>query len=192
MVEQTPVEALNQALLEQRMDGVEKSVMEIIARALGVPIEIVHRVNFASETLFNIFKPMPGIDILTPHESWGELIPEKVQNALRSRMEAGARRYMVRWAIENKKHLEISPQALLKPEEVARMCDGCPSRHRCIGIYAIVAGEPFSTPQKCYDGHIHRVNVTPIRIHKNKVDIVADQPTGKYTVPIEAFPLTRY
>lgn len=190
--ERNPTDALNQALSEQRMGGAEKSVLEIIAKALDVPLEIVHRVIYAYEGLTNHhINHLPGIHVTSPADSWGDLIESaEVRQAIDKHMEAGARRYMVRWAIENEKTLEVSPQALLPASDLGKICNGCPIRMEC-------ALESLHTPEQCYGvdgrgGRLYRLTVTPLRIHRGKVDVKATQPMGEYTVPIGAFPLHRY
>lgn len=190
--ERNPTDALDQALSEQRMGGAEKSVLDIIAKALDVPLEIVHRVIYAYNGLTNNYiNHLPDIGITSPAKDWSDLIESyEVRLAIDKHMEAGARRYMVRWAIENKKTLEITPQALLPVSDRGNICNGCPVRMECVinSLY---------TPEQCYGvdgrgGRIHRLSVTPLRIHRGKVDVKAIQPMGEYTVSIGAFPLHRY
>lgn len=185
--EHNPTDALNQALSEQRVDGAEKSTLEIIARALDVPLGVVHRVIYAYEELTK-----HNLDHLPDTtEEWKDLIEDyDVRQAINKHMEAGARRYMVRRAIENNQRLSVLPQALLPASDMNSICNGCPIRMECVL-------ESLHTPEQCYgvdgrNGRIQWVLVTPLRIHKGKVDVEATQPMGKYRVPIGAFLLHRY
>lgn len=174
-------DALNQALREVRMGDAEKSTMEIISRALGIPIEIVHRVVFARELLKNVLPARLGI--LFPATHWREYIPDDdVRAALEARIDEGIRRITVRWTIENNRDFEVEVKRLLKPKDVNKICRGCPDSMEC------VAGS-LHTPQECYDGRIPKVKVVPLRIIKNTVEVRAEHPTGTYVIPLEGVPM---
>jgi hypothetical protein len=180
--ERNPTDALNQALSEQRVDGAEKTVLEIIAKTLEVDLAVVHRVIFAYEALRDI----AWVRLPEHEEDWQELIPDgEVREALTKHMEAGARRYIARWAVEQKKEILVSPAALLTPANMDQICNGCPERMECVM-------ESLHTPQECYGGRISRVLVLPLRIRKGKMDVEAKQPMGTFTVPLGAISLNHY
>jgi hypothetical protein len=179
--DRNPTDALNQALSEQRMDGAEKNALEVIARAFELSPEIVYRVIFAFEHLRQTAW-VSGSDI----DGWEGLIEDdEVCVAIREHMTAGARRVMLREAIERGMGLFVSTDELIGPADSLKICNGCPTRLECVA-------ESLFTPDQCFTSRLTRVLVVPLRMYKGKVDVVATQPQGRYTLPIEAFPLNRY
>lgn len=174
-------DALNQALREVRMGDAEKSTMEIVSRALGIPLEIVHRVLFASE---NLHRVLPGrLGMLSPATHWREWIEDiDVRTAIENKMAEGIRRYTVRWAIENDSHFAVPVSVLLKPKDVNKICRGCPDSLECMA-------ESLHTPTECYEKHRTTFTVVPLRIIKNTVEVRAEQPTGTYVIPLVAVPI---
>jgi hypothetical protein len=173
VTERNPTDALNQALSEQRVDGAEKDAFEVIAKLLDLPVEMVYRVIFAHENT-----PRQAVDRDVP---WGELIPSSdVRAAIKKQMRVGANRVIIRRAIENGEHIPVPVKLLIGPDEKVKICSGCPMQFECI------AGS-LHTPDECYDNLRSSVSVVPLRINKGQVDVKANQPLGKYSVPIGSF-----
>lgn len=166
------------------MGGAEKSVLEIIARALGVPLELVHRVIYAYQSLELANSDMAQIGMLSPHKHWGDIIENpEVRIAIDKHMDAGARRYAVRWSIENHKEIDVAVNALIS--DAGKICNGCPIRLECLA-------ESLHTPQDCFTGRLRTVPVMPIRMRDGNVTVDANQPFGQYTIPVSAVRIKRY
>jgi len=160
------------------MDGAEKNAPDAVAKALGLPVEVIYRVIFAYECLRDVSGSFDSSEYKEDH-----IKDSKVRSAIRESMALAARRIMLRNAIEKKHELLIPVEALI--QDPLKICNGCPIRLECIA-------ESLFTPDVCYTKRITSVAVFPLRIQKGKVDVEANQPSGRYTVPIEAFALKRY
>ena len=176
--EHNPLTALNQALTEQLMGGAEKSALEVVSRALGLPLALVHRVVFAYVHLENETWPHHFIGSLSPHVSWEEIIGnDEVRESIQRRVAAGVKRYLVRHAIENQKKILVTTGALIN--DAMQICNGCPIRLECIA-------QSLRTPNECIKGGLDVVLARPLSMKNGNVVVVAEQPAGQYTIPLSA------
>lgn len=174
-----PLDDLTQALEAQKFAGIETDALDVIAQALEVDRALLNRVIYAYEALRNEVRdsPLRG-DFPTASHSDAALLPDaELRDAIRKAMGDGAMRLTVRYAIQNSKTLTVLASLLVPPQNISKICDGCPERIECIA-------ENLSTPEKCLTGKHRRIQVYPLRMTKTRVEVEAAQPAGRYTIPL--------
>lgn len=163
-------EALKKALTAQRVGGAEADGLEVIAKALGVPIDVVRRVVTAIGELRK-----SGVHPSAEEMTHG--IPPEVQQAIGQAMYLGATRLILANAIRNAKPMSMPVSALLPIAEANRLCHGCPESIECLA-------QRLREPEDCYIGRKSFVEVFPVVMNKTEVTVEASQPLGRFTVKI--------
>ncbi len=169
-----PDDELAQALQEQRLVGLEKNAVELVAKALQIPEETVVRVMFAFNQLATAFERASMPLTVRPPEN------TELCDAIKFAMEEGVRRLILRHAIENGRTFSIHVSTLVPKNDVAQLCHGCPERLECVA-------DSLHTPEECFTTHKATLHVFPIRVVKNLVEVEATQPAGRHFIPISAF-----
>jgi hypothetical protein len=176
---------LEQALFEAKWGNAEEDVMEVIARILELPREAVERVIFAMEVVHG--------DISKQLYNRYSTLDDKLKQGLRSLVQEGLARVLVRDAINNDTTMLAPPQLLIKdPTEI---CSGCEWSLPCIA-------NGYSTPQKCYVAgppvgvraaseqrpfELRRLRggaalVTPVKLTGNTVTVTCTHPRGTFKI----------
>lgn len=170
-----PTEELTQALQEQRMAGLEKNSVELIAKTLKVSEDTVLRVVFAYLELEDVaaYTPLQNVAL-----SDAELSVE-LKNAIRYAMQKGGQRLMLRYAIEHGSTLAIDAEHLVPASNPIAVCNGCPERLPCLA-------DSLHTAEKCLSGRKSRLPVRPLRVIGTNVEVEAIQPAGLHLIPIAA------
>lgn len=182
-----PTEELEQALLKAKWGDAEEDVIEVIARLLDLPREVVVRVEFAFHAAQNM---RLGSVYLGEDE-----IPHEVQEAIKYKVRRGFLRTHVRECIRDEKNMYARVSALIKnPKDV---CKGCPYSLACVT-------KSYSTPKECfkkgvparireadaeYPAQVMRLSnggtlVRPLRIRGDLVTVQCDHPHGTFDVDV--------
>jgi hypothetical protein len=182
---------LDQALFEAKWGTAEEDVMEVIARILELPREAVERVIFAMEVVHG--------DISKQLYNSYSTLDDKLKQGLRSLVQEGLARVLVRDAINNDKPMLAPPQKLIKdPLEICSGCEwsfGCIANNYCTPLKCYAAGPPVgiraASEQKPFE--LRRLRggaalVTPVKLVGNTVTVTCAHPKG--TFKIEAKDLT--
>jgi hypothetical protein len=168
------LDTLNQALEEQKMCGVEKDIVEVIARIVGVSPAVAARMTF-------IMRCLPahlGLYI----QSWDEHLDTELQEAIKLATDNGLRRLLVRDAITRSGTVTIVAKHLFPAGgEPRRICTGCTRSLACIA-------EGVRTPERCLE---EGAVVYPLRfVTPKQVEVECAHPAGRFVVPLKLFPTT--
>jgi hypothetical protein len=177
---------LEQALFEAKWGDAEEDVIEVIARMLEQPREVVERVLFLVEEVKG--------DISHRLVNACPTLSTDLQHALRTVVQEGVARVLVRYAINNDKPMLAPLHKLIKdPYEV---CSGCSYSIDCIA-------KNYSTPDHCFrqgppvgvrpmsrpgdSTHLIRLRdgaalVHPVKIRKDTVTVTCAHPRGTYKI----------
>jgi hypothetical protein len=167
------LDELNQALVEQRTGGAPKDWLEIISKALDVPLPLLHRVFYAREVLHkNNNRQQPN---------WRELLPEMVIDAIRVTMEAGSLRLDIANSIRHGWPMTLPVGVLVPENDKLRLCRGCPEQFECIA-------EKLYTPEVCFKDRKKTLRVVPLRLTDTTVEVEAQQPQGRHTILLSKIP----
>jgi hypothetical protein len=178
------LEDLEQALFEAKWGHAEEDVMEVIAKILELPREAVERVLFAMEVVHG--------DVSKRLYNTYPTLNDELKQGLRSLVQEGLARVLVRDAINNDKAMLAPPQLLIKdPTEI---CSGCEWSIPCIS-------NSYSTPLKCYAAgppvgirqdakgfvELRRLRggaalVTPVKLVGNTVTVTCTHPRGTFKI----------
>jgi len=164
---------LEEALLEQKMQGVEKDTLEVISRALQVDPAIVTRVIYAYQ-----------MSRASSHYSSRLLdyLPEKIPEAISRAVSNGLRRVGIRDAIAGSKTISLVLRDLIPEDTPQKVCEGCHESLTCIA-------ENQRKPKDCLN---RSTVVFPLRfIDPTHIEVECTHPAGKYIVPLKAFPPTK-
>lgn len=179
---QVVTKELEQALLRQKTGDVEKDVIDVIAKALGLEYGMAARVawalRYATYTLRVLFDDEDGI---LPVEA--SIEDDDVKEAIAHAIHCGVQRITMARAITNSRSVSVSPQALVTRERAHELCRGCPESLDC-------AAQRISTPEKCWDGRLTRLVVFPTQINGDLVEVEAQQPQGKHIVRLSVINAT--
>ena len=177
---------LEQALFEARWGNAEEDVVEVVARLLELPRAAVERVIFAMEVVHG--------DIGKHLYNTNSSLDEELRKALRTLVQEGLARVIVRNAINDEHAMLVAPQLLIK--DPAEICSGCAWSIPCIT-------HNYSTPQKCYEQgppvglrplntthgavELRRLRggaalVTPLKLKGNTVTVTCVHPRGTFNV----------
>lgn len=167
------MDELTQALVEQRTGGAPKDWLEIISKALDVPLPLLHRVFYAREILHR--------DTPRPGPLWRELLPEKVAAAIRAAMEEGSFRLHIADHIRNGTAMTLPVGVLVPENDKLRLCRGCPEQFECIA-------EKLYTPEWCFAQRKTTLRVVPLRMTDTTVEVEAQQPQGRHTILLSKIP----
>jgi hypothetical protein len=188
---------VEQALLAAKWGDAEADEYEVISRMLEIPREAVVRVEFLLHAVTEARILPRTIEHVWDH---GQEIEEDVRTAMRVLLRQGLLRTRVRECIRDDGHMWTHAHALLRPDQMPRICAGCPMSIECVMHH-------LSTPELCYkrgvperryeskqDGaalsvirrHDGGSKVFPKRLKNNKVTVLCSHPQGEYIVPIEA------
>lgn len=160
---------LTQALIAQKVANAETNLIDVISRALEIPVETLHRVFYAQSLL-----PLnPGC------LNWEVLLPDnELREAIRKAMEDGQRRVAVASAIRNGRTLTVRTDSILAEKDIGKLCNGCPERLEC-------TAEKLYEPYQCYHERKTHLTVYPLRMTATELEIEASQPAGKFIVPLK-------
>lgn len=169
------LDTLNQALEEQKMCGVEKDIIEVIARIVDVSPAIAARMTL-------IMRCLPahlGLYI----QSWDKYLDKELQEAIKLATDNGLRRLLIRDAITRSGTITIAAKHLFPAGgEPRRICRGCTRSLACI------AGG-MRTPAQCLE---EGVAVFPLRfVTPKQVEVECAHPAGRFIVPLKLFPSTQ-
>lgn len=183
---------VEQALFESKWEDAERDAIEVIARMLELPENVVERVMHAAEFI----RKRRGFYQVKRSLDEGSSLDGQLKKAIEHAAERGIRRAWVRWAILNNAPLSVHPSRLT--DDVRRICDGCPVSLEC-------AVSNFSTPKDCHkkgpplavqrfpDGwRIERndggtARCTPLRLKNNMVQVSCEHPRGTWTIDVLDF-----
>ncbi len=171
-----PTEELKKALEERKMNNAEKDVLDILSRAFDVPRELLYRIIYGYERL-HVHLDGTEYGMGFPKLEWSEGLSGDLREAINLAMANGAKRLLVRYAIENAKALSVATKDLVPADKPEQLCHGCPERIECIS-------ESLSTPSECLTGRHATTIVYPIQIHRAEVEIETQQPAGRHRVPL--------
>lgn len=188
---------LEQAVFATKWGNAEEDAIEVIARAMELPVGVVERVLFAAGAVRERRKRgQQKFGQLSESMFEGPTLPLELREAIGHAVESGMKRAAVRHVIQNDYKLYVRPSKLVgdRPRDI---CNGCPHSIECLMIEA-------STPEKCVKrgvlDHIRREGdrvadmrrsciVTPQKIVGDKVTVTCDHPTGTWTLDVEDFDL---
>lgn len=177
---------LEQALAPAKWGDAEEDFIEVISRALELPAVAVERVLYAAgyvRASRRLTKIGEGMDD-------GPNLSRDLREAIEKAMEAGARRVLVRQALEKGYGVRVPIKLLVK--KPADVCEGCVFRMRCVM-------DGLSTPETCVKrgvlakieeaGREHlrfgpKHTVFPKRLRGDVVDVTCEHPRGEWTLNI--------
>ena len=175
-----PTPELQAALEKQKVDDAEEDLLEVICRALEIPRPLLARVLYAYQYLTQELKTYPQN---FSDEAWLQDLPsDELREALQRAMMQGARRVVLRRAILAGQPVSIKTSALIPHSQVSEICNGCPERMPCVA-------ENRSTPQQCWEWRKDSLLVYPLKLKGNTVEVEAQQPAGRHTLPLSAITL---
>ncbi len=167
------LEGVKRALLAQRVANAEHDFIEVISRALDLPAGLLARVFYAYEMLKN----REGLSTEVP--DWEGLLPDDdLRQAIQKAMVDGARRVRIAEAIRRGQTLTVRPEQLVPPNQKHKLCHGCPERIEC------TAGRLY-TADECYSSRRLRLQVVPLRMTATELEVEAQQPPGRHTIPLK-------
>jgi hypothetical protein len=175
---------LKEALLRQNTGIEAKNFLDALSKLLEVDYRTVLRVTYAYEQLHADPRSVPALHTTVPMSSstraWENDLNPELKEALVFAVSNLISRYAIADAIENKRPVSVNVAALIPASDAAKICVGCPMRMECLN-------EALYEPIDCYTQHRSRVQVYPLRIVGEEVEVDANQPRGQYTVPLKKF-----
>jgi hypothetical protein len=178
---------LDQALFEAKWGDAEEDVTEVIANMLELPRAAVERVLFLARTVED--------DISTRLINAQPTLSIDLQKALRTNMQEGLARVLVRNAILNEKPMLAPVHKLI--QDPYQVCSGCAYSIDCVA-------KNYSTPAECFRlgppagvrssrgpgdplPRLMRLRdgaalVEPIKIVKNTVTVTCAHPRGTFKI----------
>lgn len=188
------LDELEQALFTAKWGDAEENAIDVVARALELPVGVVERVLFAARCAKDASKYK--YSQLTVNMDTGPSLEYELRRAIDAAVKTGLKRAAVRYAIQNDGRLQVRPSKLVgnRPRDI---CGGCPHSIECAMIDA-------STPEKCVKrGVLDRIEregdrvrdlrryciVIPIKMVGDKVTATCEHPPGTWTLDVEDFDL---
>ena len=173
-------EELEKALERQRLGFVEQDMIELLARMFDADEALVARVVYASWyacTQTAIFDTIAAARLR---------IPANVIDAIKKATDAGISRLVLARAIQASQTVTVPVDALIPMEALlaGAICEGCSERIECMA-------DNLHTPNECTRARKAHLQVFPLRMTRETVDVEAAQPRGTFTIPIMKLKLTK-
>jgi hypothetical protein len=187
-----PTKELEDALKASKLGNAERDLIDVIARVLEMPENLVERVLYAAETGRGCETARACEEAVLTNCFEGESLDPDLKRGIQEAVRAGVARTVARWHIANEQAAHCPVDKLIS--DPAKVCDGCPISLACVA-------HSLSTPQRCVElgpptgwGRVGRsahglerhngscARIVVLKIVGDTVTVTCEHPKGTYQV----------